>query len=55
LHRQALNHRTIKAVANMKPVVSITIEDELLKRIDKLRGDIPRSIFIQRILEKELE
>ena len=38
-----------------KPIVSITLESDLLQRIDKARGDVPRSINIQRILEKEVK
>ncbi len=34
--------------------VSLTIPGELLKKIDKDRGDIPRSRFILRLLELAL-
>lgn len=35
-----------------KPI-GISFTKELLEKIDKERGDIPRSRFIQRILEKK--
>ena len=34
--------------------VHIRLEDKLLKKIDKARGDIPRTKFIKNILEKEV-
>jgi metal-responsive CopG/Arc/MetJ family transcriptional regulator len=38
-----------------KPIITITIESDLLKRIDEKRGDIPRSLFIQRLIEKGMK
>jgi metal-responsive CopG/Arc/MetJ family transcriptional regulator len=32
----------------------LTFPKELLTKLDKLRGDIPRSVFLQRLVEKEL-
>lgn len=37
----------------MRKKITLTIEMELVEKLDKERGDIGRSIFIQRILEKK--
>ena len=34
--------------------LSITLEESLVGRIDRKRGDVKRSTFIERILEKSL-
>ena len=39
----------------VKAKVTMTLESELLKRIDQKRGDIPRSIYIQRMIEREMK
>ena len=35
----------------MSPVVSLSIKNDLKNKIDTVRGDVPRSRFIIRILE----
>ena len=35
----------------MREIVSFTIKRDLRKKMDSLRGDIPRSKFINKILE----
>ena len=37
-----------------KAVVGLSIDAELLAELDKTRGDIPRSKFVTRVLEKSL-
>ncbi len=32
----------------------MTFPKELLAKLDKMRGDIPRSVFLQRLVEKEI-
>ena len=54
-HAEWLSNSVLKPIGMKKPIITITIENELLKRIDGLRGDVPRSIFIQRILEREIK
>jgi hypothetical protein len=39
---------------DMRPNKSISLPDVLWERIDKARGDIPRSVFIERKLERAL-
>ena len=39
----------------MKVKISITIDEHLLKSIEKQRGRIPRSSFIENILMDKLE
>jgi hypothetical protein len=39
----------------MTEIVSFAIRRELREQIDNLRGDIPRSRFISKILEKAVE
>lgn len=36
----------------MKPIVSLTFPKEILAKIDYSRGDIPRSRYILRLIEK---
>ena len=38
----------------MKEIISFTIRNELKERIDYLRGDIPRSRFMIRLMEMAL-
>lgn len=45
--RHIITHRI------MRKKITLTIEVELVEKLDKERGDIGRSIFIQRILEKK--
>jgi hypothetical protein len=35
--------------------VGITIPGSILKRVDKVRGDIPRSTFIRRAIQESLK
>jgi hypothetical protein len=37
----------------MRQKITLTIDQSIMKMVDKERGDINRSIFIQRILEKK--
>lgn len=37
----------------MRRKITLTIEEEIVNRVDEERGDVGRSIFIQRILEKK--
>ena len=39
----------------MKKTISITIDKQLLSKIDENRGDIPRSPFINNILKKTIK
>lgn len=39
----------------MRQKVTLTIESKVIDKIDATRGDITRSTFIQRILEKGLK
>ena len=39
----------------VKTKVTMTLETNLLKRIDKERGDVPRSVYIQRMIEKVMK
>jgi len=34
--------------------VGISLPKKLLKKIDRLRGDVPRSVFIRKLIEKQL-
>ena len=34
--------------------VSVTLEEKLVQKFDKLIGDLPRSIAISRLIEKRL-
>jgi hypothetical protein len=38
----------------MSEIITLTIKKELKEEIDSIRGDIPRSKFIARLLEKTL-
>ena len=38
-----------------KKVVSFNIDEEIIKEIDKRRGDIPRSTYINKLLLKLLK
>jgi metal-responsive CopG/Arc/MetJ family transcriptional regulator len=35
--------------------ISMSIPLNLLEKVDSIRGDIPRSLFVRRILEKALK
>jgi len=35
--------------------ISVTLEDMTLREVDRVRGDVPRSKFIQRKLEDALK
>lgn len=39
----------------MKEKVTLTIEGSVVEKIDKDRGDITRSMYVQRLLEKVLK
>jgi metal-responsive CopG/Arc/MetJ family transcriptional regulator len=39
----------------MKQKVSLTLDEEIIKEIDKKRGLIPRSTFVEQLLKKVLE
>jgi hypothetical protein len=39
----------------MERTVTISIKPELLKQLDNMRHDIPRSRYIQRLIEKNIE
>lgn len=41
--------------SNMRQKITLTVESAIVQKVDSLRGDINRSIFIQRILEKSLK
>lgn len=34
--------------------VPLRLEDELLERVERARGDVPRERWIRRVIEKEL-
>jgi len=34
--------------------VGISLPKELIEKIDRLRGDVPRSVFIRKLIEKQL-
>lgn len=36
----------------MKPVVSLTFTKEILTKIDESRGDVSRSRYVSRVMEK---
>lgn len=38
----------------MKKTVALTLDIELIDSIDKIRGYVPRSTFINKLLEKNL-
>jgi len=38
----------------MKKKISITIDEDLLEKVDKIRGRVPRSGFIEEALEEKL-
>lgn len=40
----------LKETKTMKKIISLSIEEELLKRIDNTRGQIPRSRLIELII-----
>ena len=44
---------TIRLVKNWNPI-TISVPDELLEKLDYLRHDVPRSKYIQRIIEEHL-
>lgn len=39
----------------MKKRISVSLEEKLLEKIEKKRGDVSRSKFISKILERELK
>lgn len=39
----------------MKQKITLTIERSVITKLDEVRGDINRSIYIQRLLEKILK
>jgi metal-responsive CopG/Arc/MetJ family transcriptional regulator len=39
----------------MKIPITITIEEDLLKKINKARGLVPRSLYISKILEEKIK
>ena len=39
----------------MKEKISITLDDKLLKKIDKERGLIPRSVYINYLIKKKIK
>ena len=42
-------------VAHYKNRIQIMVDDELLKKITKARGDIPESIFLRKKLEEKFK
>jgi len=44
-----------KMFDNPKIAICITVEEKTLKKIDSVRGMIPRSAFIQNILKNNLK
>ena len=38
----------------VKPIISISLDEKLLKKIDECRGDIPRSKYIENILFEDI-
>lgn len=50
-----LSKRILNLTPRMKSRVTFSLETELLKRIDKARGDVPRSVYIQRMIEREMK
>jgi len=34
--------------------MGISLPEEIWRKIDRLRGDVPRSVFIRRLIEKYL-
>jgi metal-responsive CopG/Arc/MetJ family transcriptional regulator len=45
----------LRQLANQKIVMSICLPKSLKEEIDTRRGDIPRSKYISRILERKLD
>lgn len=39
----------------MRQKITLTIEESIIEKVDKDRGDITRSTYIQRLLEKVLK
>ena len=39
----------------MKEKVSLTLDKDIVKKVDKLRDDISRSLYINRVLKKYIE
>jgi len=39
----------------MKTIIAITIDDELLEEIDGLRGDVPRSPYLEKLIRKGMK
>jgi hypothetical protein len=37
-----------------KDIVTFTIEPTMLKALDKKRGDVPRSVYLRRLIEQDL-
>jgi hypothetical protein len=42
-------------MTNKQRTVTISFPRPLVEELDKVRGDIPRSRYLQRILEKQFE
>ena len=42
---------TKKIESNMGGRISLRLDEKLLKKIDKKRGDVSRSLFIRKVLE----
>jgi len=38
-----------------KKVVSFNIDEEIIEKIDKLRGDVPKSTYVNKLLLKLLQ
>ncbi|MFQ5836563.1 MAG: hypothetical protein ACE5HG_01795 [Candidatus Bathyarchaeia archaeon] len=53
---QSILARGVKAkLKNRKIPVGIGIPADMLKRIDKERGDIPRSVYVTKLLQQALK
>jgi len=37
---------------NLEDRISLRLDEELLKKIDKKRGDVSRSLYIRKVLKK---
>ena len=35
-------------------IVSLVMPEELIEKVDKIRGDIPRSAYVRRLIDNEI-
>jgi metal-responsive CopG/Arc/MetJ family transcriptional regulator len=55
VHSTSMTSRTIAATMDMTVKLGITLPKSIIKKIDNMRDDIPRSRYIRRAIERYLD